>query len=118
MIMDFRPDPTIGKNEEQLAALEETNRARLEGWWGLLGEPPGYPADTETVVRLLTAVEYDVSPDTLLGYLNDQSIPPVGRIAGRLSWSAVNIVTAACALEARRRWKPFSTIHAAKFSMV
>jgi hypothetical protein len=114
----IRPDPAAAKNPEQLEALEETNRARLSGWWDLAGLEPAYPADTETVVKLLTAVEYLCEPDVLLGYLNEQAIPPVGRVAGRLSWSATNVVTAACALEARRRWKPFSTIHAAKFSMI
>ena len=80
--------------------------------------PPSYPADTATVVRLLSAVEYDVTADTLLGYLTEKSIPPVQRLNGRLAWSATNITTAACALEARRKWKPFSTLHGHKKTMI
>lgn len=117
MSISIRPDPTAGKNEEQLAALEETNRQRIAGWFDLAALPAAYPASTETVIKVLQAVEYLVNGDVILGLLNDNAIPPVPRANGRLSWSATNIVTCACALEARRKWKPFSTIHDAKFSM-
>jgi hypothetical protein len=118
MSISIRPDPAAGKNEEQLAALEDTNQTRIRGWFDLAGIEPQYPCETATVIQLLQAVEYIVNGDVILGLLNDNAIPPVPRVNGRLAWSATNIVTAACALEARRKWKPFSTIHATKFSMV
>jgi hypothetical protein len=51
-----------------------------------------------------------------LGYVTDGIIPPVEREAGRLRWSATTIVAAACVLDARRRWKPFSKIHGHKMT--
>src|SRR5262245_45442626 len=118
MSIDFRRDPALGKNEEQLEALEDTNRARVAGWFGLAAIEASYPCETATVIKLLQAMEYICDGDVILGLLNDKAIPPVPRINGRLAWTATNIVTAACALEARRKWKPFSTIHQAKFTMV
>jgi hypothetical protein len=110
-------DPATAKNDGQLIDLEETARVQLAIYWVLLAEEPAYPVDTEAVVNLLTRAEFDVSADTLLGYLSEHVIPPVPRIGGRLSWFAVNITSAIRALNNRRRWKMFSTIHQHKLTL-
>lgn len=99
-----------------LAAVEETNRERLLGWWDLISTEPSYPVPSTTVVKLLQAVEYRCDNDTLLGAVADGWIPPVPRQAGRMTWDATSIVALSCALEARRLWQPFSKIHGHKFS--
>lgn len=100
--------------DEQLTTVEETSRGHIAGWWNAIGREPDYPCDTATTVKLLRAVDYDVDPDLLLGYLTDDIIPPVPVERGRHQWSATAIVTVACAAEARRRWIAFSQIHSSK----
>src|SRR5262245_48008307 len=115
---NFQPDPTAGLDATQLAVLEDKNRERIAGWFDLAGIEAAYPVASDTVVKLLRAIEYLCDNDTLLAYLNDEIIPPVPRQNGRLVWSATNVVSLAAALEARRKWQPFSTLHAVKFSMI
>lgn len=102
---------------DQLADIERKNRIHLENWWAAIGQEPHYPAASDTVVRLLRAMQYRADNDTLLQFVNEQIIPPVARENGRLSWNATNIVTLGCALEARRSWQPFSQLHAHKFTL-
>lgn len=104
--------------EPNVTTQEEIARQRLAGWWAAMGVvEPEYPADTATVVRLVQAAEYACDHDTVLAYLNGGVIPPVpeGDNGGH-AWNATHIVTLACALEMRRKWKPFSQLHAAKFT--
>lgn len=112
MTTNFQPDPRDVSTD--LDALEDRNRDRISGWWDLLGLDPEYPAATDTVVKLLRAVEYAVDPDWVLAAISGGWIPPVGRIAGRLSWHATDVVSLSCAAEARRKWIPHSKIHGHK----
>lgn len=100
----------------EIDSTESMNRQRVAGWWDVLGEPPQYPVSTDVVGRLLRAVEYQADNDRVLQAVNEEWFPPVERHAGRLAWTATNIVTLASALEARRMWKPGSKIHLHKFS--
>jgi hypothetical protein len=90
---------------------EALNRERLEDWWERIGEEPAYPASTETVLRLLDAVEYRVSNAVFHDYRTNNLIVCPARPNGCYEWSASEIVSFARALEARRQWKPFSTLH-------
>jgi hypothetical protein len=102
---------------ETLADLERQNQERIAGWWDLVGQAAAYPVGSDTVVKLLRAVEYACDNDKLLQAVNDGWIPPVARQAGRLAWSASSTVSLACALEARRAWLPFSKIHGHKLTL-
>ena len=106
------------EEQGQLAAVEEVNRQRLEGWWAMVGEEPHYPIGTAEAAAMLQRADYDLSADTLLAWSNQGVLPPVPLQSGRPAWNATNIVTAAAAAEARRKWKPFSTIHGHKLTMI
>jgi hypothetical protein len=116
MANNFRKAPE--GEPDQLAAAEETNQRRIEGWWHLAGEEPRYPLGTADVAKLLQRVDYLVDSDLLLAWANEGVIPPVPLQSGRPAWNATSIVTAAAAAEARRKWKPFSTIHGHKLTMI
>ena len=100
----------------EIETAESINRERIAGWWQLLGIEPEYPTDTITACRLCQAVDYRVDPDWVTDAIQSNIIPPVPGMDGRFEWKATNIVTLAAALEARRRWKPFSQIHAHKIT--
>lgn len=102
---------------DQLTNIETRNRERLAGWFDAIGQEARYPATSDTVVRLCRVAQYAASNDILLEAVNNQWIPPVAREAGRLAWSATDIVALSCALEARRMWQPFSQLHGHKLTM-
>jgi hypothetical protein len=116
MPANFQPSPPT--DPDQIAAIDEINRGRLQGWWDLAGEEPHYPIGTADVVRLMQRVDYLVDNDTLVAWVNEKVIPPVPRQNGRLAWHATNIVAATSAAEARRKWKAFSTVHGHKLTMI
>jgi hypothetical protein len=102
---------------DQLTNIETRNRERLATWFDAIGREPVYPATSDTVVRLLRVAQYATSNDILLQAVNEMWIPPVAREAGRLAWSATDIVALSCALEARRMWQPCSPLHSHKLTM-
>ena len=71
----FEPERPTLANAEQLEAIEATARERIAGWWECAGLELSLPCDTATVVALLTAVEYRVDGDTILGLLTDAAFP-------------------------------------------
>lgn len=104
-------------NEFDIDTLEETNRGRVQGWFDLAGLEAEFPVTAAVAVQVLRAVDYSIDADRLV-MLADRGYIPVQRDNGRLQFNATSLVAAAANCEARRWWKPFSAIHAHKFSMV
>lgn len=104
---------------EDTTTQEQSARDKIAGWWTLLGvAEPQYPADTATVCKLLQGVDYIVTPDDAIAYVQQNIIPPVPGSNGRHEWNASNIIALASALELRRRWQPFSQLHGHKMTQV
>lgn len=90
---------------------------KLEPWWGRLEREPQYPCTTAQTAELLRAVEYQCNHDDLLAFISHGVVPAVPRVAGKLSWGPCEILAAAFACEARRKWKPLSELHRHKASL-
>ena len=71
--------------EADLIEVEAYNQNTLAPWWRDADILPAYPTDLETVVELLTAIEFDVSRDLILQYIGDKVIPSPERQHGRLN---------------------------------
>lgn len=72
---------------------------------------PSFPMSTETVADVLAGNEYVCTVDTIRRYLDEKIIPAPDRQNGRLSWTPRDVLILQWALEFRRAWKPFSTLH-------
>jgi hypothetical protein len=106
-----QPRPAILPFDE--AAAE----AKLAPWWTRLDREPHYPLSCAEVVEILECVEYRVTHDDLIGFINSGAITRVRRVNGKLAWTAANVLETAFALEHRRRWKPYSALHRHKLSL-
>lgn len=87
-------------NERQSAEL-------VRRWLDAVGLPPDcWPVDTDDAATILRdGGEYAIDADELRDLGRRGQVPQIE------SWDARDVLTAACALEARRQWRPSPTVH-------
>ena len=88
----------------------EAHSQRLIATWldraGLPTDGTAWPLSLEDAAQLLTeGGEYSISPDQL------RELGERGQVPRIESWDAKDVMSAACALEARRQWKPVPSTH-------
>jgi len=98
------------------ADIEAGAAEKILGFWTGLGLCPSYPTSTQVVLRLLRNADYAIDIHVLDDFIRRRYIDAPPRRAGGYQWSAFAIYALTAALEYRRRWVPFSPIHAAKMT--
>ena len=99
---------------QDAATLEHLSRRRISDWWNRAGLEPSYPAADGEAVALCRAVEYEITGEELIRFIDVGAFDGVSVSHGRRNWSATDIVRLATFLECRRQWQPSSEIHRAK----
>jgi len=95
---------------------ESVSAKAIASFWTHAATNPGYPASTATVVKLMAEAEYDCTSDTIAEFLRKGYISEVPTSKGQHKWRASDIASLATAMEARRRWRWDSKLHASKWT--
>ncbi len=107
------PDPR-SLTGDAAARLEADCQSRIAAWWDRAGLTAAFPAADGEVVRLLRAVEYAITPETLVRHIMSRRFAGPAVSDDRRNWLAADIVRLASFCEARRDWQVDSPLHASK----
>ncbi|MFM9966033.1 MAG: hypothetical protein ACKV2Q_33040 [Planctomycetaceae bacterium] len=99
---------------QDAATLEHLSRQRIGEWWNRADRVESYPACDGDAVALCRAVDYMITGEELVRFIDVGAFDGVSVSHGCRVWSAMNIVCLATFLECRRAWQPGSEIHRAK----
>jgi hypothetical protein len=107
----LNPRQIVGQDS---AELETVSRQKLAAWWNRANRPAFYPASDDDAVALVRSVEYSITREELVRFIDVGAFQSPRMREGRREWSATEIVCLATFLECRRGWMPNSELHDSK----